>query len=87
MQMLWTDSRILFLGRSDLVIHPGITFAFARTTWRLETFHKELPWRHAEIACRVAASGASIAEHTVRVPRAELATILGFDATYLFPNG
>jgi hypothetical protein len=86
MQPLWTDSRNLFLGRADLVIHPGIRFHFARTTWRLEIDHKDLPWRDAEILCRFAADGASLAEQTIKVPRAELATLLGYDAKYLFPN-
>lgn len=84
MQPLWADSRQLFLGRADLVIHPGIRFHFARAVWRLETHVKNLAWRDAEIVCRFAAEGATLAEQVVTVPRADLASMLGFNPTVLF---
>ena len=84
MQPLWANSRSLFLGRADLVIHPGIRFEFATSVWRLETYGKNLAWRDAEIVCRMAADGAQITEQVVTVSRVTLARVLGFDPEVIF---
>lgn len=86
MQPLWAASRNLYLGRADLVIHPGIRFEFARSVWRLDTYVKDLDWRNAEIVCRFAADGASLAEQVVVVSKVVIARVLGFDPDTLFTS-
>lgn len=86
MQSLWLNPRHLFLGRADLVIHPGIRFVFARVTWRLETNVRDPAWRDVQILGRVAAEGAAMQDQTLTIPRGALARVLGYDAAYLFPS-
>lgn len=79
MQRVSSEAKQVFLGRSDLVIHPGIRFHFARVVWRIQLSVNNVQWTDVRIVCRIAADDAPLREQMLTIASADLATTLGFD--------
>ena len=79
MQPLSSEAKHVFLGRSDLVIHPGIRFHFARVVWRIQFNEQDMQWADVQIMCRIAADGAPLREQILTISRVDLAATLGFN--------